>query len=92
MLNPSNSLINVDGNTESVKNTLFDEIFYPVTKYIKEKIVEYNAIPTNNFINESYFLYNKSNLIKKNMLLPLTSRFHYLDLLAIFQEKHRLQI
>ena len=28
-------------------------------------MAEYNAVPTKDFINESYFLYNKSFLIKK---------------------------
>ena len=64
-LNPLSNLINFETNTE--QNTISDEIFYPVLKYLKEKIGEYNAIPTKNFINESYFLYDKSNLIKKNI-------------------------
>ena len=66
-LNLSSNLINFETNTESGKNTISDEIFYPALKYLKEKIAEYKAIPTRNFINESYFLYDKSNLIKKNI-------------------------
>ena len=83
ILNPSNSLINVEDNTETIPNILSDEIFYPVTKYIKKKIAEYNAIPTKNFIKESYFLYDKSNLVKKtfvtaiNMYLNLYGSFSY---------------
>ena len=67
-LNPSANLINFETNTESESNTISDEIFYPVLKYLKEKIAECKAIPTRNFINESYFLYDKSNLIKKTFL------------------------
>ena len=66
-LNPSANLINFETNTESELNTIPNEIFYPVLKNLKEKLAEYKAIPTINFINESYFLYNKSNLIKKNI-------------------------
>ena len=55
ILNPSNDLINTESNLEEVENTLTDQLFYPVKKDIKEKIEEYNAIPTKNFINESYF-------------------------------------
>ena len=66
ILNPSNDLINVESGLEEVENTLIDELFYSVKK-IKEKIKEYNVIPTNNYINKSYFLYDKSNLIKKNI-------------------------
>ena len=66
-LNSSSNLINFETNTESEQNTISDEIFYPVVKYLKEKIAEHDAIPTKNVINESYFLYGKSNLIKKNI-------------------------
>ena len=66
-LNSSSNLINFETNTESEQNTISDEIFYPVVKYLKEKIAEHDAIPTKNVINESYFLYDKSNLIKKNI-------------------------
>ena len=34
-------------------------------KKIEKKIAEYNAVPVKTFINESYFLYDKSFLIKK---------------------------
>ena len=82
ILKPSNDLINVESGLEEVENTLIDELFYTVKK-IKEKIEEYNAIPIKHFINESYFLYNKSNLIKKtfittiNKQLSLYSSFSY---------------
>ena len=32
---------------------------------MEEKIAEYNAIPIKNYFNESFFLYDKSNAIKK---------------------------
>ena len=34
-LNPSSNLINFETNTESEQNTISDEIFYPVVKYLK---------------------------------------------------------
>ena len=67
------NLINFETNIESKQNAICDEIFYPVVIYLKEKIAEYDAILTKNFINESYFLYDESNLIKKHLLLPLTN-------------------
>ena len=39
--------------------------------YIEEKIAEYNAVSVKNFINESYFLYNKSFLIKKTFVTAI---------------------
>ena len=73
-LNPSANLINFETNTESESNTISDEIFYLVLKYLKEKIAECKAIPTRNFINESYFLYDKSNLIKKIFLSAINKQ------------------
>ena len=35
---------------------------------IKKLIKKYKELPTKEFINESYFLYNKSNLIKKTFI------------------------
>ena len=85
ILNPSNNLINVESGLEEVENTLRDKLFYSV-KTIKEKIEEYKAIPIKRFINESYFLYDKSNLMKKHLLLPLTNNYRRMVLSVIFQE------
>ena len=61
-------------------------------KTIEEKIAEHIAIPTKNFINKSYFLYDKSNLIKKKLLLQSTSNYRSMVLSAIFQEQLQPQI
>ena len=41
---------------------------------IANKLSECRAIPTKNFINESYFLYGKSNLIKKTYTTALNKQ------------------
>ena len=86
-LNPSSNLINFESNTESEENTLSDEIFYPVVKNLKEKIAEYNAIPTKNFINESYLLYDKSNLIKKTFVTAINKHLNLYSLFSYFSGK-----
>ena len=63
ILNPQVGLINVENGLEGADNNLNSDLFNPAKK---KKIAEYIAIPTKRFINESYFLYDKSNLIKKN--------------------------
>ena len=82
ILNPQVSLINVENGLEEADNSLNSDLFNPAKKTIEEKIAEYMAIPTKRFINEIYFLYDKSNLIKKivtaiNKQLSLYDSFSY---------------
>ena len=86
ILNPSNDLINVESGLEEVENTLIDELFYTV-KSIKEKIEEYNAIPIKYFINESYFLYNKSNLIKNTFITTINKQLSLYGSFSYFSGK-----
>ena len=89
-LNPQNDLINVESGIEQAENSLNESLFHSNKKNIEEKIAEYIAIPTKTFINKSYYLYDKSNLIKKHLLLPLTNNYRFMVLSAIFQEKQPL--
>ena len=86
ILNPSNDLINVESGLEEVENTLIDELFYTVKK-IKEKIEEYKAIPIKHFINESYFLYDKSNLIKKTFITAINKQLSLYGSFSYFSGK-----
>ena len=74
-------------DTESEQNTLSDEIFYPLVKYLKEKIEEYKAIPTKNFINEGYFLYDRSNLIKKTFVTAINKELNLYGSFSYFSGK-----
>ena len=73
ILNPSDNLINIESNTEQAENILTEELFSK-KKDIEEKIVEYKGIPTTNFVNEGYFLYDKSNLIKKTFVTAINKQ------------------
>ena len=73
ILDPSPNLINTETNTEQIDNTLTLELFAS-KKNIEDKISEYNTIPTKNFINESFFLYDKSNLIKKTFVTAINKQ------------------
>ena len=75
ILNPSDELIN-DGennNIEVVDKTFTMELIFN-EKELLAKIAEYKAIPTKNFINESFFLYDKSNTIKKTFITALNKQ------------------
>ena len=73
ILNPVDNLINTTNIIEEADNNFKEGHFFHQKKTHEEKIVECNTIPTKNFVNESYFLSDKSNLIKKHMLLQLTN-------------------
>ena len=42
-----------------------------VQSFFFPKSAEYNNFPTKDFVNESYFLYDKSNLIKKTFVTAI---------------------
>ena len=81
ILNLSNDLINIERVWEEVENITKD------IKKIKEKIKEYNAIPTKNFINEGYFLYDKSSLIKKTFATAINKQLNLYGSFSYFSGK-----
>ena len=50
------------------------ELFSKKPKEIEDKIKEYNATPTKSYINESFFLYDKSNTIKKTFVTAINKQ------------------
>ena len=51
--------------------------FFPEEKKTNEKFAEYNPVPIWQFINESYFLYNRSNLIKETFITAINKKNIY---------------
>ena len=86
-LDPQDGLINAENNLKNAENSITEELFFPSKKSIEEKIAEYNAIPTKNFINESYFLYDKSNLIKKIFITAINKQLSLYDSFSYFSGK-----
>ena len=64
ILNLKKNLLNIENGLEEASNSFSSELFFPTKENIKDKIAEYNNYPKKDFVNESCFLYNKSNLIK----------------------------
>ena len=87
MLNPKDNLINVENGTEEAENNLTEELFFLSRRTIKEKMTEYNPIPTKKFINESYFLYDKSFLIKKTFVTALNKQLSLYGSFSYFSGK-----
>ena len=70
-LPPSKNLLNMASGTEEVDNVLIQNDFFLIQKDIKDKADKYNSVPEKNFVNESYFLYDKSNLILDTFITAL---------------------
>ena len=84
---PSKNLLNIASGTEEVDNALTQTDFFPIQKDIKDKIDKCNTVPEKNFINESYFLCNKSNLILDTFITPLNKKVSIYGSFSYFQGK-----
>ena len=84
---PSKNLLNVTSGTEEVDNVLTQNDFFPIQKNIKDKTDEYNSTPEKNFVNESYFLYDKSNLILDIFITALNKKISIYGSFSYFQGK-----
>ena len=74
LLTPAADLINKVNGTEESFSVPTKESFYPQEKAIKEAIENYKNKLTVNYINESYFLYEKSDLIKETFITALNKK------------------
>ena len=71
---PSANLINTETGTEEISTVLTQYSFYPEQEAIKENIEKYKNLPISYFINESYFLFDKSDLIKQTIITALNEK------------------
>ena len=81
ILDPKDNLINVESDIEEINLPDEENFLTKIEREIANKLSEYRAIPTKNFINESYFLYDKSNLIKKTYITAFNK---HIDLYGSF--------
>ena len=66
--------------------------FYPVQQQIEENIKNYNNVPVKYFINESYFLYDKSDLIKETYITALNKKVLIYGSASYFDKKTENEI
>ena len=65
---------------------------YPVQQQIEENIKNYNNVPVKYFINESYFLYDKSDLIKETYITALNKKVLIYGSASYFDKKTENEI
>ena len=93
ILKPSLGLINdfANNNTEEINNTLNRNTFFN-EKTFNEKVEEFKAIPKKEFINESFFLYDKSNTIKRTFITALNKELSIYGSFSYFSGKKKQKI
>ena len=87
ILDPKDNLINLESGIEEINLPDEEKFLTKTEREVANKLLEYRAIPSKKFINESYFLYGKENIIKNHLSQLSINKLHYMALLAIFQEK-----
>ena len=86
-LEPATNLLNLEKPEYKDSHFLDKNDFYSHQKEITELIAEYNKLPGKYFVNESYFLYEKSNLIKNTYITTLNKTIYVYGSFSYFQTK-----
>ena len=68
------------------------DIFSPEYKRIKDNIKNYKNTPTTHYINKSYFLYDKSDLIKDTFITALNKKISIYGSISYLNKKTENEI
>ena len=71
LIESSQDLISKDANTERTSSVPTQNSFLPEQKVVEDSIKNFKNIPIKHYKNESYFLYNKSDVIKYAFMTTL---------------------
>ena len=85
-IEPSSTLINSEFGQKETTTAPTRDTFSPKYKGIEDNIKNYKNTPTTH-INENYFLYDKSNLIKDTFITPLTKKILIYGSISYFNKK-----
>ena len=86
-IEPSQDLINKERNTEETSSVPTQNSFFPEQKASEDSIKNYKNAPISSFINESYFFYNKSDLIKETFITALNKKILIYGSISYFNKK-----
>ena len=84
MIEPSQDLINKDANTERTSSVPTQNSFLPEQKVVEDSIKHYK--------NESYFLYDKSDVIKETFISALNKKKSIYGSISYFNKKTETEI
>ena len=80
LIQSSPNLINTESGTEETSTVPTQYSFYPGQQQTEESIKNCNNVPQKYFIKESYFLYDKIDLIKETYITALNKKYLYMFL------------
>ena len=92
LIEPSQDLINKKRNTEDTSSVQTQNSSFPEQKTIEDSIKNYKNAPISYFINESYFFYNKSDLIKETFITALNKKILIYGSISYFNKKTESEI
>ena len=86
-LEPTANLLNLEKPEYKDSHFLHKNDFYSHQKEITGLIAAYNKLPGKYFVNESHFLYDKSNLIKNTYITALNKTISIYGSFSYFKTK-----
>ena len=86
-LEPLQNLINSETGREEMSSVPTQANFFPEQKTIEDSIKNYKNIPIKYYINEIYFLHDKSNLIKETYLTAINIKLSIYGSISYFNKK-----
>ena len=92
LMGPSPALINKNTGTDETSSVLTQASFYPEQKAIENAIKNYKNVPVVYYINESYFLHDKSDLIKETFITALNKKILLYGSISYFDKKTENEI
>ena len=92
LIEPSQDLINKDANTERTSSVPTQNSFLPEQKVVEDSIKNYKIIPIKHYKNESYFLYDKSDVIKETFISALNKKILIYGSISYFNKKTETEI
>ena len=92
IIDPSPTLINSESGQEETASVPTREVFSPDYKGIEDNTKNYKNTPTTHYINESYFLYDKRNLIKDIFITTLNKKVLIYGSISYFNKKTENEI